>query len=138
MLANLLGSLGDSNHDSEGRVLSLQNDCLATVQEAWWRNERIPNFRKNSGVECFGTEFADAAIGAYDEGQREGVPVFVGVGGVLCAGFEGAPVAAVVTGDVGAVGAYGDPGFGGGVVRYGAAVAVGWSLGGFPVITVID
>jgi hypothetical protein len=41
-------------------------------------------------------------------------------------GGEGSPVAAVVGGDVGAVGAYGDPGFGGGGVGYGAAVAVGW------------
>jgi hypothetical protein len=47
----------------------------------------------------------------------------------LCGGFEGCPVAAVVAGDVGAVGAYGDPGFGLCVVGYGAAVAVGWGLG---------
>jgi hypothetical protein len=69
-----------------------------------------------SGFEGFGAELADAAIGAYDEGEGEGVPVLVGVGWVLCGGFEGGPVAAVVVGDVGAVGAYGDPGFGGGVV----------------------
>jgi hypothetical protein len=83
-----------------------------------------------SGFEGFGAEFADAAFGAYDEGEGEGVPVFVGVGWVLCGGFEGGPVAAVVAGDVGAVGAYGDPGFRGGVVGYGAAVAVGWGTCG--------
>ena len=44
-----------------------------------------------------GVQFADAAVGADDEGEGEGVPVFVGVGG-----------------DVGAVGAYGDPEFLGG------------------------
>jgi len=49
--------------------------------------------------------------------------VLVGVGGVVVGGVEGAPVAAVVGGDVGAVGAYCDPGFGGGVVGYRAAVA---------------
>ena len=47
-------------------------------------------------------------------------------GGVLRAGFEGCPVFAVVAGDVGAVGAYGDPEFLGGIVGYGRAVAVGW------------
>ena len=80
-------------------------------------------------LEGVGAELADAALGAYDEGERESVPVFVSVRWVLCGGFEGAPVAAVVAGDVGAVGAYGDPGFGGGVVGYGAAVAVGWVWG---------
>ena len=67
-------------------------------------------------------------MGADDEGEGEGVPVlvFVGLGGGIGeVGFEGVPVAAVVGGDVGAVGAYGDPGFGGGVVGYGAAIAVG-------------
>ena len=76
--------------------------------------------------EGVGAEFADAAFGAYDEGEREGVPVLVGVGLVLGGGFEGGPVAAVVVGDVGAVGACGDPGFCLGVVGYCAAVAVGW------------
>ena len=80
-------------------------------------------------MEGVGAEFADASVGAYDEGQGEGVPVFVGVFFVLGGGGEGAPVAAIVGGDVGAVGAYGDPGFGGGGVGYGGAVAVGWGLG---------
>ena len=76
-------------------------------------------------------EAADAAVGAYDVGEGEGVPVAVSVrvlveGGI---GVEGTPVAAVVGGDVGAVRAYGDPGFGCGVVGYGGAVAVGWGLG---------
>jgi hypothetical protein len=31
--------------------------------------------------EGFGAELADAAVGADDEGEREGVPVAVGVGG---------------------------------------------------------
>ena len=70
-------------------------------------------------------------MGADDEGEGEGVPVFVGVGWVVVRGFEGCPVAAVVAGDVGAVGAYGDPEFLLGVVGYGGAVAVGWGLGGF-------
>ena len=82
-----------------------------------------------SGFEGFGAEFADAAFGAYDEGEGEGVPVLVGVRGVLGGGFEGCPFFAVVAGDVGAVGAYGDPGLGGGLVGYGGAVAVGWGLG---------
>ena len=72
-----------------------------------------------------GTELADAALRAYDVREREGVPVLVGVGWVLWAGFESGPVLAVVAGDVGAVGAYGDPGIGCGVVGYRAAVAVG-------------
>src|SRR5579875_889584 len=76
-------------------------------------------------------EHANAAVGAYDEGERKGVPVLVGVGGIAGGGvgFEGAPVAAVVGGDVGAVGASGDPGVVGGVVGYGGAVAVGWGGG---------
>ena len=76
-------------------------------------------------------------MGAYDEGEGEGVPVFVGVGWVVAGGFEGCPVFSVVAGDVGAVGAYGDPEFLGGVVGYGGAVAVGWSLGGGPVLATI-
>jgi alkylated DNA nucleotide flippase Atl1 len=77
-----------------------------------------------------GAEFADAAVGAYDVGEGEGVPVAVGVGGLVAGGVGvvGAPVAAVVGGDVGAVGAYGDPGFVGGGVGDGGAVAVGWGL----------
>ena len=78
-----------------------------------------------------GAELADAAVGAYDVGEREGVPVLVGVGWVLIGWFQGCPVAAVVRGDVGAVGAYRDPEFLLGVVGYGAAVAVGWSGGWF-------
>ena len=78
-----------------------------------------------------GAEAAYASVGAYDEGEGEGVPVFVGVGWVVAGGFEGCPVFSVVAGDVGAVGAYGDPEFLGGVVGYGGAVAVGWGLGGF-------
>jgi len=68
-------------------------------------------------------------VRAYDEGEGEGVPVFVGVGWVVAGGCERMPVLAVVAGDVGAVGAYGDPEFLGGVVGYGGAVAVGWGLG---------
>src|SRR6266567_3657035 len=41
------------------------------------------------------------------------------------------PVFAVVSGDVGAVGTYGDPEFLGGVVGYGGAVAAGWGDGCF-------
>jgi hypothetical protein len=84
------------------------------------------------GRQGIGVEFADAAFGAYDEGEGEGVPVLVGVGGLGGEGFEGAPVAAVVGGDVGAVGAHGDPEFLGGGVGYGGTVAVGWGLGGVP------
>jgi len=76
-------------------------------------------------------------VGAYDEGEGEGVPVLVGVGGFVGAGVEGAPVASVVGGDVGAVGAYGDPGLGGGVVGYGGAKAVGWGGRGVPMLTAI-
>ena len=78
------------------------------------------------GLQGGGVEDADAAVGAYGEGEGEGVPVLVGVGVFVGDGVEGAPVAAVVGGDVGAVGAYRDPGAGGGVVGYGGAVAVGW------------
>jgi hypothetical protein len=84
-----------------------------------------------SGFEGFRAEFADAAFGTYDEGEGESVPGFVGVGDVLWAGFEGDPVLTVVAGDVGAVGAYGDPGFGLFVVGYGAAVAVRWGAGSY-------
>ena len=65
-------------------------------------------------------------MGADDEGEGEGVPVFVGVGWVVAGGGEGCPVFSVVAGDVGAVGAYGDPEFLVGIVGYGGAVAVGW------------
>ncbi len=54
---------------------------------------------------------------------------FLSASGASCAlGLRVRPVLAVVAGDVGSVGAYGDPGFSGGVVGYGAAVAVGWGL----------
>ena len=38
------------------------------------------------GCEGGGAEFADAAVGADDEGQRESVPVLIGVGGVVLLG----------------------------------------------------
>jgi len=88
-------------------------------------------------LEGGGVEDADAAVGAYGVGEGEGVPVLVGVGGVVVGGVEGAPVAAVVGGDVGAVGAYGDPGFCLGVVGYRAAVAVGWGGGWKPGLAAI-
>ena len=81
---------------------------------------------------CWGAEAAYATVGAYDEGERESVPVFVGVGWIVAGGCEGRPVFSVVARDVGAVGAYGDPEFLSGVVGYGGAVAVGWGLGGTP------
>jgi hypothetical protein len=77
---------------------------------------------------CFGIEFADSTARANDEGEGEGVPAFVGIGWVLRTGFERCPVFSVIAGDVGAVGAYGDPKFLLGVVGYGGAEAVGWSL----------
>src|ERR1035437_9906823 len=62
------------------------------------------------------------------QGQR--LPMLIRVGRLVerGVGFQDAPVAAVVRGDVGAVGAYGDPGFVGGIVSYGGAKAVGWGL----------
>ena len=80
-----------------------------------------------------GAEAAYASVRAYDEGEGEGVPVFVGVGWVVAGGGKRAPVFAVVGGDVGAVGANGDPEFLSGVVGYGGAVAVGWGLGRLPI-----
>jgi len=77
----------------------------------------------HGGLEGVRVEDADAAVGAYGVGEGEGVPVLVGVGGFVTGGVERAPVSAVVGGDVGAVGSYGDPGVGGGVVGYRAAVA---------------
>ena len=47
------------------------------------------------------------------------------------------PVFSFVAGDVGAVGAYGDPEFLSWVVGYGAAVAVGWGLGGLPIVSAV-
>jgi len=84
--------------------------------------------------ECGGVKSADAAFWAYDVGKREGVPVAVSLRGFVQGGVrvDGMPVAAIVGGDVGAVGAYGDPGFDGGVVGDGGAVAVGWGGGGVP------
>src|ERR1700693_62030 len=86
-----------------------------------------------------GAELGDAAVGADDEGQRERVPVFVGVRGVVVrrARRQGVPGAAVVSGDVGAVGADGDPGFVLLVVGDGRAVAVGRGLGGLPVLPAV-
>ena len=40
-------------------------------------------------MEGVAAELADAAVGAYDEGEREGVPVLVGVGGLVGFGVEG-------------------------------------------------
>jgi hypothetical protein len=50
-------------------------------------------------------EAADAAVRAHDVGQRERVPVAIGLGGFVqrWVGMERAPVAAVVGGDVRAV-----------------------------------
>jgi hypothetical protein len=81
-----------------------------------------------------GIEFADATAGADGKGEQERVPIAVGVGGLVERGIgvEGTPVAAVVDGDVGAVGSYSNPGFGGSVVSDGGAVAVGHGVGGCP------
>jgi hypothetical protein len=38
--------------------------------------------RAPSWGQCLGIELADAAVGADDEGEGEGIPVFVGVGWV--------------------------------------------------------
>ena len=105
---------------------------------AMWE-ETNPTIGATSPRRSWGTRFeaADAAVGADDEGEGEGVPVLVGVGGFARSGQERAPVAAVVGGDVGAVGAYGDPGFGGGGVGYGGAEAVGWGDGGEPVFPAV-
>ncbi len=85
-----------------------------------------------------GVEAAYASVLADDEGEGEGVPVFVGVGWFLRGGFQGCPVLAVVAGDVGTVGANGDPEFLIGIVGYGRAVAVGWGLGGLPVAAAVQ
>ena len=76
-------------------------------------------------------ELADPAVRADYEGKGERVPVAVGVGRfVQCRiRMQCAPVFAVIGGDVGAIGANGDPGFGGGVVGHGGAVAAGWRGG---------
>ncbi len=71
-------------------------------------------------------EYPNPPVRPNDERQRERVPVLVGAGRLSRRGLERTPVAAVVGGDVSAVGANGDPGRGGGVVGYGGAVAVGW------------
>jgi hypothetical protein len=68
---------------------------------------------------------------AYDEREREGVPVLVGIGWVSGFGLECVPVPSVVGGDVGAVRAYGDPAFGRGRVVERGAVAVGCGFSGF-------
>jgi len=73
---------------------------------------------------------ADATVRTDDERQRECVPAAVSVGWLVQCwiGMKCVPVFAVVGGDVGAVWADGDPGFGGGIVGYRTAVAVGWGL----------
>ena len=70
--------------------------------------------------ECGGVKSANAAFWAYDVGERKCVPVSVGVRGFVQGGVgvDGMPVSAVVGGDVGAVGAYGDPDFSFVVVGY--------------------
>jgi hypothetical protein len=52
-------------------------------------------------------------VGTDDKGEREGVPVLIGVRRFVerRVGTEGPPVAAIVCGDIGAIGTYGDPGF---------------------------
>ena len=79
-------------------------------------------------------EAADAAFGAYGEGQGEGVPILVGVRGfvVLGIGMERVPAVAVVEGDIGAVGSGADPDAGLFVVGDGRSIAVGERLGGEP------
>gem|GEM_PF-4259310 len=85
-------------------------------------------------------EFADAAMRACYKGKRQRVPVAVGVGRFTrCGvGMQRAPVLAVVGGDVGAVGANGDPGFRVGVAGDGGAEAVGKSARKIPCRAVID
>lgn len=76
--------------------------------------------------ESVGPEFTYAAVGADHKGQRVCVPVLIGVQRFACRRLQGMPVAAIVGGDVGAVGAYGNPEFLLGVVGYGTPVAMGW------------
>ena len=76
-----------------------------------------------------GVEFGDAAVGADDEGEGEGVPVAV---------VEGLPGFSVVAADIGAVGAGGDPEIEGVGVLDGGAEAVGRGGGGEPGIAAID
>ncbi len=76
-------------------------------------------------LQCRLVELADPAMRPDDKRQRKRIPVTVRVCRLMqCIRPQRAPVFAVVGGDVGAVGADGDPGFGGGVVGYGGAVAV--------------
>ena len=79
-------------------------------------------------------EFADAAVGADDEGEREGIPVPVGVGRLVqhANRMKGAPGVAIIDRDVGAIGANGDPGFALRVVGDRGAVAVRRGLGRVP------
>ncbi len=95
----------DSQHNDHASSAS-EHDHAAAVD-----SRRGGSAFRWSGFEGVVAELADATVGADDEGEREGVPVFVGVGGLAWAGPEGRPVPAVVPGDVGAVGAGGYPRF---------------------------
>ena len=83
-------------------------------------------------------EFANAPMRADDKGKREGIPVLVGIGSLakVRIGMKRAPVAAVVGGDVRAVGADGDPCLRLRVVGDGGAVAVRRGNGKLPMFTV--
>jgi len=92
------------------------------------------------GLEGGRVYFADPALRAHDVGERESVPVAIGVFGFMQGGIgvDGSPVAAVVGGDVSAVGAYSNPRFAGGVVSNGGAVAVRRGLRGEPMSSEVD
>src|SRR6185437_16963463 len=68
--------------------------------------------------------------------QRKSVPVPIRILRFMERGLgvNRPPVVSIVGGNIGAIGAYGDPGFGGGVVSYRGAVAVGWDGGRLPTL----
>ena len=90
------------------------------------------------GLEGGRVYFADPALRAHDVGERESVPVAIGVFGFMQGGIgvDGSPVAAVVGGDVGAVGAYGDPEFL--TLSMPRRLAVVWESSMFPLSLSLD
>src|ERR1019366_2591156 len=62
-----------NKNSAEGEVFLVDFPSYRTLQE----------LRPDSWSQRLGIEFADPTVGADDEGERESVPVLVGIGGVV-------------------------------------------------------
>ncbi len=81
-------------------------------------------------LQCRHVQPANAPVRTDDEGQGKRIPVAVGIGCLMQCWIrtKSVPVFAVISGDVGAIGPNGDPGFSGWIVGYSRSIAVGRGL----------